>query len=359
MPVEIYRERQRPIFDELVRMFPQDPEFELEIKAAQIEHLRELVVLRNAVILKHNYMDRVLQSDLVPGIRGDSLELSRRAAETDAEVVVFLGVPFMAETAKIPSPGKKILIPSLEGGCSLASSIKPENILWLKEQYPGSPVVMYVNTDAATKAVTDVCCASGNASKVIRWTLKNLDPFHTGKIIFGPDQYLAMNIAAELGVEIYFPTLGLTIPGKNPYSKIQVIGWHGKCEVHELFSVRDINDVRAEYPDVFVASHPECHPDVIAASDASGSTSQLIKIVTSDAVKGKPVLLLTECSMGDALAAVNPNILRLCSKRCPHMAQITLENTVEALEKMQFEVTIDEETRAKAEIPIRLMIDIK
>lgn len=310
------------------------PEFELEYKAELIDEIQKLKKIRNAVVLGHNYMEQVL-FDTIPDFRGDSLELSRRAAETDKDVIVFCGVKFMAETAKILNPGKTVLIPSLKAGCSLAASITAEDVRKLREQFPNTPVVSYVNTYADVKAESDVCCTSGNAAKVIEWVLSEFD---TDKVIFLPDEYLAANVARETGR--------------------QIIGWHGRCEVHEKFTVDDIARVREEYPDVMVLAHPECSPEVVMASDFSGSTSSMLAEV--DKHKERPMLLLTECSMGDNIIAANPeaNILRLCMVRCPHMNQITLEQTRDALKNLQYQIEIPEELRLRAELAVRRMIAI-
>lgn len=310
------------------------PEFELEYKAELIDEIQKLKKIRNAVVLGHNYMEQVL-FDTIPDFRGDSLELSRRAAETDKDVIVFCGVKFMAETAKILNPGKTVLIPSLKAGCSLAASITAEDVRKLREQFPNTPVVSYVNTYADVKAESDVCCTSGNAAKVVEWVLSEFD---TDKVIFLPDEYLAANVARETGR--------------------QIIGWHGRCEVHEKFTVDDITRVREEYPDVMVLAHPECSPEVVMASDFSGSTSSMLAEV--DKHKERPMLLLTECSMGDNIIAANPeaNILRLCMVRCPHMNQITLEQTRDALKNLQYQIEIPEELRLRAELAVRRMIAI-
>ncbi|KKU10037.1 MAG: Quinolinate synthase A [Candidatus Woesebacteria bacterium GW2011_GWB1_45_5] len=320
----------REIFNSLKDKFgSHTPEFELELKAELIHEIRELKKVRNAVVLGHNYMEQIL-FDTIPDFRGDSLELSRRAAQTDKDVIVFCGVRFMAETAKILNPGKTVLTPSLKAGCSLAASINAQDVKNLREQFPNIPVVTYVNTYADVKAESDVCCTSGNATKVVEWALAE---FKTDKVIFLPDEYLAANVAKETGRQIIFPT-------------------------HEKFTVSDIQNVRQEYPDVLVLAHPECSPEVVDASDFSGSTTAMIAEVTKQ--KEKPVLLLTECSMGDNIVAANPeaNILRLCMVRCPHMNQITLEQTRDALKNMQYQIEIPEDTRLRAELAVKRMIAI-
>jgi quinolinate synthase len=329
------------------------PEVELYMKAPIVAEILALKKERNAVILGHNYMEQVLY-EMIPDFRGDSLELSRRAAETDKEVIVFCGVRFMAETAKILNPKRTVLLPSLKGGCSLASSITAQDVLDLKRRYPGLPVVSYINTYAEVKAVSDVCCTSGNAAKVVEWAARE---FGSDRVIFLPDEYLARNIARETGREMVFPTRGDDLSGDLPPS-CRMIGWHGRCEVHEKFTVEDIRLIRKEYPNVFVLAHPECSPEVVFASDFSGSTSAMIRVVSEN--KDRPILLLTECSMGDNILAANPEakILRLCRVRCPHMGEITLEEVRDGLMYMRYEINIPEETRVAAEQAVRRMIAI-
>lgn len=336
------------------------PDFELKIKAEQVAKLNKLVVEKNAVILKHNYMSWDLQCDEVLGIRGDSLELSRKATETDAEVILFLGVKFMAETAKVLNPSKTVLIPSLKAGCSLASSITGADVRKLKEMFPGVPVVAYVNTDADTKSEVDVCCASGNAAKVVKWAMQE---WKTNKVIFLPDKFLAQNIAKQMGANIIFPNPNLPAPETSHFAPTTplFIAWEGKCEVHEKFTATDVKELRKDFPGVYVMAHPECPPEVINEVDFAGSTGEMIKNVSEPDIQDKQVAFFTECAMVEMLAAFHKNVLQVCSiqKRCPHMAQNNLETVIEALENMQYEVTVPEELRAKAEIPIRRMIAIK
>lgn len=312
-------------------------EAELILKAEMAEKINQLKKERNAVILGHNYMEPAL-FHTVPDFTGDSLGLSRRAAETDKDVIVFCGVEFMAETAKILSPEKTVLVPSEKAGCSLASSITAEDVRKLKQQFPGVPVVTYINTYADVKAETDICCTSGNAKEVV-------ESLGTDTVIFLPDEYLAGNVAKETGKHIIFPSK----KGFNSTNlDVQMIGWHGRCEVHDQFTVEDIEMVRKQHPDVFVLCHPECKPDVVQASDFSGSTSEIIKYIRNNDLK--KYLLLTECAMGDNIHAENPNreMLRMCSVRCPHMNQIQLKDTYNALKYNQYEVTIPEDIRQKA-----------
>jgi quinolinate synthase len=325
------------------------PDFELRIKAELAAEINRLKIEKNALILGHNYMEPALYHS-IPDFVGDSLELSRRAAATDRDIIVFCGVKFMAETAKILNPDKKVLIPSEKAGCSLAASITAQDVRNLKAQFPGVPVVTYINTYADVKAESDICCTSGNAVAVV-------ESMDSDRVIFIPDEYLAANVARETNKKIIYPS-------KDPMRKFgkllhyQMIGWPGRCEVHEKFTVEDIFNVRKQFPEVVVLAHPECSPEVVAASDFSGSTTAMIRYV--EKTKAPHYLMLTECSMGDNVAAANPDkeMLRLCSIRCPHMNQITLEDTLEALQKEQFEVVIDEDIRQRAYRSVERMLKI-
>ncbi len=328
------------------------PDFELAYKAEIAVEINELKQQRNAVILGHNYMEPVLFYS-VPDFKGDSLDLSRKAAATDKEVIVFCGVRFMAETAKILNPTKTVLLPAKKAGCSLAASITAEDVRSLKKAYPGVPVVTYVNTYADVKAESDICCTSSNAVAVV-------DSLKVDTVIFLPDQYLAANVAKESGKHIIFPTLeprGLTAEAMSLLD-VQMIGWHGRCEVHEKYTVEDIRTVREQFPDVVILSHPECSPEVVAASDFSGSTNAMIKYVRE--TQAPHYLMLTECSMGDNVAAANPGkeMLRLCMVRCPHMNTITMEETRDALKFLRYKIEIPEEIRAKAFLAVDRMIKI-
>ena len=325
------------------------PDFELRIKAGLADEINRLKKERNAVILGHNYMEPALYHS-IPDYVGDSLELSRVAAKTDADIIVFCGVKFMAETAKILNPTKTVLIPSLKAGCSLAASITAEDVRQLKARFPGVPVVTYVNTYADVKAESDICCTSGNARAVV-------ESLHADTVIFLPDEYLASNIARETGKHIIFPSKGLASEDTTTLD-YQMIGWHGRCEVHEKFTLQDIRNVREQFPDVLILTHPECSPEVVAASDYSGSTTAMIKYV--EQTNAPRYLLLTECSMGDNIMAAHPEkeMLRLCSVRCPHMNQITLEQTRDALLKTQYVTEVPEDVRVRAYKAVERMIQI-
>jgi quinolinate synthase len=289
----------------------------------------------------------------IPDFVGDSLGLSREAARTDKDIIVFCGVEFMAETAKILNPSKTVLIPSQKAGCSLAESITAADVRALKAQFPGVPVVTYVNTYADVKAETDICCTSSNAVKVVN----SLD---SDTIIFLPDEYLARNVARETGKKVIFPK------GYNKKSKAvgaksetgEMVIWNGRCEVHEKFTIQDIENVRAQFPQVAILSHPECSPEVVAASDFAGSTNAMIKYVEDS--NAPHFLLLTECSMGDNIIGAHPDkeMLRLCMVRCPHMNQISLEAVRDALLHIQYVVNVPEDIRQRAAQSVERMIAI-
>lgn len=326
------------------------PDTELRIKAELAHRINQVKEEKNAVILGHNYMEAALFNS-IPDFTGDSLGLCREAAKTDRDIIVFCGVRFMAETAKILNPEKKVLIPSQKAGCSLAESITAADVISLKERYPGVPVVTYVNTYADVKAESDICCTSGNAAQVV----ESLD---SDVVIFLPDEYLARNVAEETGKRIIFPTGTPRSKAGDDGLEYEMIGWKGRCEVHEQFTVEDIERVRKQFPEVLVLAHPECSPEVVAASDFAGSTTAMINYVQQ--AEAEQYLVLTECSMGDNIAAVarDKEMLRLCSIRCPHMNEITMEDTLASLEEERYEITLDEELRLRALASVERMIAI-
>src|SRR6185437_9045335 len=282
------------------------PPMEWPVFADDIDAILTLKRQRNAVILAHNYMTPEI-FHCVSDIVGDSLALAREAMKVDADVIVLAGVHFMAETAKLLNPSKTVLIPDTRAGCSLAASITAADVRLMRARYPGVPVVTYVNTSAAVKAESDICCTSGNARKVI-------ESLGVERVIMLPDEYLAKNVAAETGVKI--------------------IAWAGHCEVHERFTAAEVQTLRAENPGVVVLAHPECPPEVVAEADFAGSTAAMADYVTTR--KPPRVVLLTECSMSDNIALKNPEVsfVRPCNL-CPHMKRITLPNIRTALEEMR------------------------
>lgn len=323
------------------------PDFELRYKAEIAHEINILKKQKNALILGHNYMEPALYNS-IPDHTGDSLGLCRIAAEATQDIIVFCGVTFMAETAKILNPQKTVLLPVQKAGCSLAESITAEDVRQLKQQFPGVPIVTYVNTYADVKAESDICCTSSNAAAVV-------ESLNCDTVIFLPDEYLAGNVARETGKHIIYPTHKPVMKSEFDLD-YQLIGWHGKCEVHEKFTVEDITNIRAQFPDVVVLAHPECSPDVVDASDFSGSTTAMIKYV--EQTTASQYLVLTECAMGDNIAASNPDkdMLRLCSVRCPHMNKITLEDTLSALKHNQYAIEIPEAIRVRAARAVERML---
>jgi len=310
------------------------PKAEWVAYAPLIAEINRLKREKNAVILAHNYMTPEIFHG-VGDFVGDSLALAREAARTDAGVIVQAGVHFMAETSKILSPHKTVLIPSMEAGCSLAASITGADVRLLKQKYPGLPVVSYVNTSAEVKAESDICCTSGNAVQVVESIARD---FGVDTVIMIPDKYLARNVAARTGVK--------------------VITWEGACEVHERFTAQEIRDYRAAHPGITVLAHPECPPEVVAEADFAGSTAAMIGYVGSH--KPRRVVLITECSMSDNVAAEHPDVefVRPCNL-CPHMKRITLDGILNSLRTMTLEVTVPAEIAARARAPIDRMLAVK
>jgi len=286
---------------------------------------------KNAVILAHNYMTPDIFR-LVGDFRGDSLALAREAAATEADVIVQAGVHFMAETSKILAPEKTVLIPDLRAGCSLAASITGADVRLIKQKYPDYPVVTYVNCTAEVKAECHITCTSSNAAQVVDAVAAE---WGADTVIMVPDQYLAKNVAAQTG--------------------IRILTWPGACEVHELFSAEDVKQLREAHPGVVILAHPECPPDVLEEADFAGSTSALSNYVSEN--QPAKVVLLTECSMSDNVAADNPGVdfIRPCNL-CPHMKRITLENIYDCLVTGEFEVTIPEDVRVRAKAALDAML---
>lgn len=305
------------------------PDIEWRILEPEIEAIQRLKRERGAVILAHNYQTPDIFHG-VADVTGDSLALAREAQRTDAPVIVVAGVHFMAETAKILNPTRTVLIPDLEAGCSLAASITGEDVRLLRAAYPGVPVVAYVNTSADVKAEADVCCTSGNALKVV-------ESLGVPRVIMLPDEYLAKNVAAQTSVE--------------------VIAWHGRCEVHERFTASDIRAYRRDLPGLAVLAHPECAPEVCAEADFVGSTAAM----TDYLAERRParVVLVTECSMADNVASASPGteFLKPCNL-CPHMKRITLTGIRRSLETLSHEVEVEPEPAARARRSIERMLAI-
>jgi quinolinate synthase len=318
--------RTAPLYERVSTVIPA---MEWPVFARDIDAILTLKRARNAVILAHNYQTPEI-FHCVADIVGDSLALARQAMRVDADVIVLAGVHFMAEAAKLLNPDKTVLIPDRAAGCSLASSITAADVRLLRECYPGVPVVTYVNTSAAVKAESDICCTSGNAKKVI-------ESLGADRVIMLPDEYLAQNVARETGVEI--------------------ISWAGHCEVHKRFTAAEIRSLRESHPGVVVLAHPECPPEVVAESDFAGSTAAMIDYVGTK--KPARVVLVTECSMSDNVAVEHPGIdfVRPCNL-CPHMKRITLPKIRRALETMTHEVTIDPTVATGARRAVARMLEV-
>jgi quinolinate synthase len=306
------------------------PDIEWSVFADDVDAIVELKKRRNAVILAHNYQTPEIFHG-VADIVGDSLALAREATKVKADVIVLAGVHFMAETAKLLNPSKTVLIPDTRAGCSLADSVTPEDVRLLRQTYPGVPIITYVNTSAAVKAESDICCTSGNAKAVV-------ESLGVERVIMLPDEYLAKNIAAN--------------------THIKVITWAGHCEVHERFSAEEVRQLRENYPGVVVLAHPECPPEVVAEADFAGSTAAMSSYVATR--RPPKVVLLTECSMSDNVAADYPDLefIRPCNL-CPHMKRITLGNIRHALETMQHEVTIASDIAARARLAVERMLAVR
>ncbi len=305
------------------------PEIEWATYAPYIYKINRLKKEKNAVILAHNYQTPEIYHG-ISDFSADSLALAIEASKTKADIIIMCGVHFMAETAKLMSPNKKVLLPDMSAGCSLSSSITGEDVRNLKKQYPGVPVVSYVNTSADVKAETDVCCTSANAVKIVN-SLK------VKKVIFLPDDYLAKYVASQTDVEI--------------------ISWKGTCEVHEQFNDEEINEIRKNNPGIKIIAHPECPPDVIKASDFTGSTSGMIKYVKDK--QPEKVMMVTECSMSDNVQIDNPKVkfIRPCNL-CPHMKKITLPKILDCLENETNEIVMDDITIKKARNSVERMVKI-
>jgi quinolinate synthase len=307
------------------------PPVEWPFFAPYVKAINELKVVRNAVILAHNYQTPEIYN-CVADVVGDSFQLAREATKTDADIIIQGGVHFMAETSKILNPDKVVLIPDSRAGCSLASSITGADIRLLRDRYPGVPVVVYVNTSAEVKAEADICCTSSNAVEVV-------ESLGVDRVLFLPDQYLAKWVASQ--------------------TKVQIIAWHGACEVHERFTGEELRRYREADPSVVILAHPECPPDVIAEADFAGSTAKMADFVKQS--RPKRVVMVTECSMADNVATeAGPGIefVRPCNL-CPHMKRITLPKILDSLLYLQEEIEIDPEIAARARRSVERMVNLR
>ena len=315
-----------PIFNRISKVVP---EIEWKIHAPLIHKINKLKKEKNAVILAHNYQTPEIYHGIAD-FAADSLALAVEASKTKADIIIMCGVHFMAETAKLMSPNKKVLLPDMDAGCSLSSSITGKDVRLLKEKYPGVPVVSYVNTSADVKAETDVCCTSANAVKVV-------ESLGAKKVIFLPDDYLAKYVASNTNVKI--------------------ISWKGTCMVHEQFTAKEINEIKEQNPGIVVIAHPECPPDVINASSFTGSTTGMSEYVKKN--QPKKVMMVTECSMSDNVQVENPNVqfIKPCNL-CPHMKKITLPKILDCLEKENNEIIIPNNLIEKARLSVERMTSI-
>ena len=315
-----------PIYQKISKVMP---EIEWSIHAPYIYEINKLKKEKNAVVLAHNYQTPEIYHGIAD-FSADSLALAVEASKTPADIIIMAGVHFMAETAKLMSPNKKVLLPDMQAGCSLSSSITGKDVRLLKQKYPGIPVVSYVNTSADVKAETDICCTSANAVKIVK-------SLGVKRVIFLPDDYLAKYVASQTDVEI--------------------ISWKGICIVHDQFNENEINNIRKNNPGIKIIAHPECPPEVIAASDFAGSTSGMINYVKNN--QPKKVMMVTECSMSDNIQVENPNVefIRPCNM-CPHMKKITLPKILDCLKNETGEIKMDHETIKKARLSVEKMVAI-
>ena len=305
------------------------PEIEWKIHAPLIHEINKLKKEKNAVILAHNYQTPEIFHGIAD-FAADSLALAIEASNTKADIIVMCGVHFMAETAKLMNPNKKILLPDMSAGCSLSSSITGKDVRLLKKKYPGVPVVSYVNTSADVKAETDICCTSANAVKVV-------ESLGVKKVIFLPDEYLAKYVASK--------------------TKVEIISWKGTCIVHEQFTSKEIREIKKNNPGIVVIAHPECPPDVINASDFAGSTSGMSDYVKKN--QPKKVMMVTECSMSDNVQVENPNVefIKPCNL-CPYMKKITLPKILDCLKNESNEIIIPNNLMEKARLSVEKMTSI-
>ena len=306
------------------------PDIEIAALAPVIEEIEELKESRNAVVLAHNYMTPDIYHG-VADMKGDSLALARLAKKTDAEVILMAGVHFMAETAKIVNQSKTVLIPDMDAGCSLADAITGADVRLLRGRYPGVPVVTYVNTSAEVKAEADICCTSGNAVQVV-------ESLGTDRVIFLPDRFLGQWVAGQ--------------------TDIDMILWEGSCMVHERFTAEELRVYRDMHPGIQIIAHPECPSDVLEEADFVGSTAGMIQWVKTE--QPRQVVMVTECSMSDNVAAESPEteFTQPCNL-CPHMKRITLTGIRDSLRDMKHEVIVDPTIAEQASASVERMLEVR
>lgn len=320
-------EQTRAIWQRMARVMPYA---EWAMHAPYVLAINRMKAERDAVILGHNYMTPQVFHG-VCDVVGDSLQLAIQASKVSARVIVQGGVHFMAETSKVLNPDKIVLMPDMEAGCSLASSITADGVAEMRRRYPGAPVVAYVNTSAEVKAAADICCTSGNAAQIV--AAQDSDT-----VIMLPDKYLAQNVARQ-------------VPEKR------VVWWDGACIVHEQFSASELREFRQFHPGARIIAHPECPPDVVAEADFSGSTSGIIDYVGRE--QPAQALLVTECSMASNIADAHPQVefVGPCTM-CPYMKMITLEKILWSLHSMTTPVEVPPELIAGARRSVQRMIDV-
>ena len=301
-----------------------------------LNRIQELKEKNNVVILAHYYQEPEIQ-DMADFV-GDSLELSRKAATTDADIILFCGVHFMAETAKIVNPAKKVILPDMNAGCSLADSAPPDKFKEWLNKYPDHVVISYINCSADVKAMSDIICTSANAKKVIESVPQDK------KIIFAPDRLLGQYMIKETGRDM--------------------ILWDGTCQVHEIFSEKALVTLKVKHANASVLAHPECDENILIHADFIGSTSAIIKYVQQ--AKEQEHIIVTEPGVIHQMQKNNPkkefiplpsNTGCACNE-CPHMRLNTMEKIVDSLENLQYEITLDEDIRLKALKPLNRMLEI-
>jgi quinolinate synthase len=338
--------------DKTLRLTP-DQHLDFQTQREKIERILQLREEKDVLILGHNYMHPLIYQLSNKRERGDSLALAKYASQADNSIILFDGVLFMAETAKILNPDKKVLIADTEAGCSLADPFKAEDVQDYKRRFPGAPVVTYINSYAGVKAESDYCCTSANGLRVVKHAAKESG---NGRVIFLPDSLMGENIQKELLGE--GSSIDLIYPGKYDAN-------FGRCEVHEKFTPELIREIRAHHelekgnPETAVLVHWECSSNVLEEADFYGSTSEMAQYIR-DHPELKRVFLGTECEMSANLASEFPNVefARSCQNFCQHMQKITLEKILYSLENEVFEVNVDEQIAKKALTSIERMLKI-
>lgn len=321
--------RHAPLVEKLEQLLPC---LEVPLHLPWIEAINALKKERGAVIMAHSYQSPEIFHG-VADVTGDSLALAQAAARVEGDLIVLCGVHFMAESAKLLAPGKTVLIPDLEAGCSLASSIAAADVRALRASHPGAPVVSYVNTSAAVKAESDACCTSANAMQVVEAIAAESG---ADKVIFLPDRYLGSWVATQTDIELVL--------------------WNGTCEVHEKFTAMEARHTRERF-DAKIVAHPECSPGVLAEADFVGSTTAMGKWLARE--QPRRVAMVTECSMADNLRDQFPQVefIKPCNL-CPHMKRITLPNIHASLLGLRHEVNVPADVAPRARRALERMLAV-